>query len=680
MCIYAVFLHVGLHAGSMNISGPFDLNNNTLDEVLLFSENHLRYVEIQLDSSHVLMWESNPENYTIKDAILYDINNDGKTELIILADYLPGKRINGSKWLHLFSWSDSLFIPQTIEIDNGELLHPNHFDVDDQSGILSIAVGSPYRAAVLLEVDSEEQGLVGNTVNIELPNMLHNGFGPVFSSFMNLNGEAHLAVFSLEKDTLKTTLFRADEKAVIVTENALHLNSALILLGSAIQKTDLDNDQREELQLPFENGEVLTLEFVDSALVLSESPFNRQNLFNLPDSADSESINQLLSNRIEVGLDVLDNEPYPDFVIAIIPNDTLRLGDTLNYKAAMDTSTGFYSFHWLSKPPANAYFNPSSGSISWIPRRENIGVHEFKFYTEQWLNDELVSDEDELGDRHRILPVLEESEQSYAVIVVDTTKPPIIYAPPPYEPYSVMVHTPNKTAGTERFLFDGVPPFSVMVDEINIPKYPSFSHSIFANLGRVNVDKHVDFSYTSNKDSSDNMMTLTLSHKLTENVIYAKIEPFLDSLNTTANLNPSNWRANLQHYPMYEFEGFPESMRLDDNKKGISLYTREAELKIKNNSYISVLTPLSDNRHSLSIYMKAIELWNITGDVKIDSLGNKTVNTTIKFSGEFSLYSINAEMYTDEEIAMRSKEMKFKILEFMGVDSVVVDSVGTNIR
>ena len=78
--------------------------------------------------------------------------------------------------------------------------------------------------------------------------------------------------------------------------------------------------------------------------------------------------------------------------------------------------------------------------------------------------------------------------------------------------------------------------------------------------------------------------------------------------------------------------------------------------------------------------MKAIELWNITGDVKIDSLGNKTVNTTIKFSGEFSPYSINAEMYTDEELAMRSKEMKFKILEFMGVDSVVVDSAGTNIR
>ncbi len=679
MCIYAVFLHAGLRAGSMNISGPFDLNNNALDEVILFSENHLRYVEIQSDSSHVLIFESNPENYTIKDAIIYDINHDGKTELIILEDYLPGKRVGGNKWLRLYSWTDSLFIPQTIKIDNGELLHPNHFDFNE-TRILSIAVGSPYRAAVLLEVDFEKQGLVGNTVNIDLPNLLHNGFGPVFSSFMNLNGETHLAVFSPENDTLKTTLFQVDENAAVVTDNVFHINGALILLGSAIQKTDLDNDQHEELQLPFESGEVLTLAFVDSALVLSESPFNRQNLFVLPDSAGSEAINKLLSNREEAGLYDLDNVQKTDSMIVIIPDDTLRLGDTLNYKAAMDTVTEFYSFNWLSKPPANTYFNPSTGTISWIPRREDIGVHKLTFYIKHRLKEELVSDEDELGDRHRIFPVLEALERSYAVIVVDTTKPPIIYTPPPYEPYSVMVNTPSKTAGNDRFHFDGVPPFSVTVDEIDIPKYPSFSHSIIANLSRVNIDKHVDFSYTSYKDSSDNMITLTLNHNLAENVIYTKIEPFSDSLKTTANLNPSNWRANLHRYPMYEFEGFPESMRLGNSDNGISLYSSEFGVKTKDNSYISIETPLSENRHRISISMKTVELWNITGDVKMDSLGNKTVNTRIKFSSEFFPYSINAEMYTDEESANRSKEMKFKILEFMGVDSVVVDSALTKMR
>lgn len=664
----------------MSINGPFNLNDNNLEEVLLFTEDHLRYVEIQKDGTHVLMWEIKPDNYTIKDAIIFDINNDRKTKLMILADYLPGERSNGNKWLRLFSWTDSLFVPQLLDIDNGELLHPNNCDIDTQSGIISIAVGSPYRATVLLEVSNEEQGLIGKTVNIELPNLLHNGFGPVFSSFINLDSETHLVVFSPEKDTLKTVLFRADEKAVVVTENALPLNGAQILLGSAIQKTDLNNDKYEELQLPFESGEVLTLAFVDSALVLSESTFSGQNLFILPDSAGSEAINQLLLKREKVGLYDLANVSESNSIITIIPDDTLRLGDTLNYKAAMDTVTEFYSFNWLSKPPANAYFSPSSGTISWIPRREDIGVHELTFYIQHRLHEELVSDEDELGDRHRIFPVLEGVERSYAVIVVDTIKPPIIYTPPPYEPYSVMVNTPSKIAGNERFLFDGVPPFSISVNEIDIPKYPSFSHSIIANLGRVNVDKHVDFSYTSNKDSSDNMVTLTLNHNVSENIISATIKPSVDSLNIPLNLNPSNWRSTFQYYPMYEFEGFPESMRLRDSEKGISLYTRETELKTKNNSYISVSTPLSENRHSISIYMKAVELWNITGDVKMDSLGNKTINTTIKFSGEFFPYSITAEMYTDENIAKRSREIKYQILEFMGVDSVVVDSAGINIR
>ena len=76
--------------------------------------------------------------------------------------------------------------------------------------------------------------------------------------------------------------------------------------------------------------------------------------------------------------------------------------------------------------------------------------------------------------------------------------------------------------------------------------------------------------------------------------------------------------------------------------------------------------------------MRAIELWDIAGEIVVDSIGNKTVNTTITFSGEFHPYRINSEMYTDADIAKRAKEMKFKILEFMGVDSVAVDSVAVD--
>ena len=673
-CVYAVLLHITIHAEQMNINGPFDLNGNGLDEVLLFTESQLRFVEIQNNGSHMVLWELTPENYAIKDAIVYDLTSDGIIDLIIVADFLPGERSDGNKWLHLYTWTDSLFVPQTISIDNGEVLHPNNCDVDQQSGILSIAVGSPFRAAVLLQTVKQEKNLMANIVNIELPDILHNGFGQVFSSFMNLAGESHLAVFSPENDVLKTALFRADEIPVVVVENLFPLNGARHLIGSAIKKTDLDDNQQEELQLPFANGKVLTLAFVDSVLVLTESKFSGQNIFVLPDSTSEESINSVISSRAESGLYDLFDSKKLDSLIVMVPDDTLRLGDTLNYRAAMDTTTGFYSFHWLSQPADSAYFDPTTGNITWIPTREDLGVHEFKFYAEKRLNEELISDEDDLGDRHRILPVLEEAEQSYAVIVIDTVKPPVIYIPAPYEPYMVSVYTPSKTEGNERFIFDGVPSFDVKVSELDIPNNPSTFHIISANLGNITKDKRVDFSYSSSRDSIANIITLTIDYDFTENVIYASVEPPVDA--ETRTLNPTDWRSELHHYPAYHFKGFPESLRLGETENGISLFDSDNERKPKKYAYISISSPLMDNRHRLSINMTEIELWNIKGNITIDSTGNKKANTTIIFSGEFDLQNITAEMDTAENMTKRAMELQYRILEYLGVDSVAVDTTG----
>ena len=673
-CVYAVLLHITIHAEQMNINGPFDLNGNGLDEVLLFTESQLRFVEIQNNGSHMVLWELTPENYAIKDAIVYDLTSDGIIELIIVADFLPGERSDGNKWLHLYTWTDSLFVPQTISIDNGEVLHPNNCDVDQQSGILSIAVGSPFRAAVLLQTDKQEKNLMANIVNIELPDILHNGFGQVFSSFMNLAGESHLAVFSPENDVLKTALFRADEIPVVVVENLFPLNGARHLIGSAIKKTDLDDNQQEELQLPFANGKVLTLAFIDSVLVLTESKFSGQNIFVLPDSTSEESINSVISSRVESGLYDLFDSKKLDALIVMVPDDTLRLGDTLNYSAAMDTTTGFYSFHWLSQPADSAYFDPTTGNITWIPTREDLGVHEFKFYAEKRLKEELISDEDDLGDRHRILPVLEEAEQSYAVIVIDTVKPPVIYIPAPYEPYMVSVYTPSKTKGNERFIFDGVPSFNVKVNELDIPNNPSTFHIISANLGNITKDKRVDFTYSSSRDSIANIITLTIDYDFTENVIYASVEPPVDA--ETRTLNPTDWRSELHHYPTYHFKGFPESLRLGETENGISLFDSDNERKPQKYAYISISSPLMDNRHRLSINMTEIELWNIKGNITIDSTGNKKANTTIIFSGEFDLQNITAEMDTAENMTKRAMELQYRILEFLGVDSVAVDTTG----
>ena len=53
-----------------------------------------------------------------------------------------------------------------------------------------------------------------------------------------------------------------------------------------------------------------------------------------------------------------------------------------------------------------------------------------------------------------------------------------------------------------------------------------------------------------------------------------------------------------------------------------------------------------------------------------------TPNTTIIFSGEFDLQNITVEMDTAENMTKRAMELQYRILEFLGVDSVAVDTTG----
>ena len=674
--IFTVFLHFVLYSEDMFVKGTYDLDQDGMSEILLFTENNLRFVEMDAEGQHRSLWGITPENYFVKDAFIYDLQNDGIYELIVLADYFPGFRADSIDWLKLFSWSESKFEPVKLKIKNRKLMHPNIGDFEPGSGIFSVAVGSPSRTVALVQFADSS---VVNTINIELPKSIHNGIGHIFVSFMNIGGDSHLAVFSNENELLNTVLFNVEDETVIIAEKSFPLNSAMNLLGSAIAKTDLDGDQSEELQLPFTNGDVLTLAFIDSVLTLTQSKFSGKELFIVPDTATPETINNVLLSRVESGL---INPRVADEVemetIGIVPNDSLKLGDTLYYRATADTGTGFYSFHWLAQPPPGAFFDPTTGYITWIPTRGQIGIHEFQYVAEKRLKDELVSETDNFGDRHRMVPIIEENEQSYSVIVVDTTKPPVIYVPPPVEPYRVIVHTPGKEEGKERFIFDGVPPFHVMVDEFTIPKFPHVSHSISANLGGITNNKSVNFSYSSNKDSLANFITLTIDHDLEKNIINARVEPSLDTM--TITLNPADWQSELSVYPTYHFTGFPESMRLGESENGISLYENERDRTTKKYSYISIRTPRGEDRHNITIEMSAIELWNIKGEVTADSSEGKKISTTIVFSGEFNPFSIRAEMVSDAVFTKRIKEMKFKALEYMGVDSVVVDSAGAEMR
>jgi len=702
--IFTVLLHIVLYSEHMFVKGTFDLDQDQMSEILLFTENNLRYVEMDAEGQHRLLWGLTPENYSIKDAFIFDLENDGIYELVVLADYFPGFRAESNDWLKLFSWHESQFEPANLKLKNKQLLYPNIGDFELDSEKITVAMGSPSRTVSMVRLTDTT---TVNTIDLDLPESLHNGIGHLSVSFLNIGGDSHLAVFSNENELLNTVLFNVEGEPEIIAEASLTLHGTMNLLAPAIIKTDLDRDLSEELQLPLASGDVLTLSYVDSALALAQSKFSGKQLFTVADTAAPETINNVLLSRMESGLmnqlaadkvietpveteeidqgslesgdtlmvkveeDTLDGFPT---AMEIIPDDSLKLGDTLFYRATADTGTGFYSFNWLAQPPDSAFFDPATGYISWIPTREQLGIHVFKYATEISMKDELLSDMDDIGDRHRMVPIIEEKEQSYSVMVVDTTKPPIVYVPPPDEPYMVSVYTPGKTEGSERFVFEGEPPFHVMVDEIIIPDLQQVTHSISANLGGLTNNKFVDFSYSSNVDSLVNFITLTVEHDLENNTIFARVDPPPDT--TEVTLIPADWRPELHVYPSYHFYGFPESVRLGESEQGISLYKNEQDKESANFSYISINTPRGEDGHNMTIRMSAVELWNIRGDVTVDSSEGKTVSTSITFSGEFDLFSVSAEMHPDTDFAKRVREMKFKALEYMGVDSVAVNSTG----
>lgn len=675
--IFTIFLHFVLYSEHMFVKGTFDFDQDGRSEILLFNESRLRFVEIDDEGQHQLLWGLTPEYYSIKDAFIVDLQNNGINDLIVLTEYSPDFLSKNTEWLKLFSWSQSQFELVDVELIKNKLMHPNNGDYESTSRRLSIAFGNPSRTVFFVQFND---GGTTDTINVQLPQSLHNGIGHLFARFMNVDGESHLAVFSNEGNLLNTGLFKLEKEPVIIAEKSLPLNNATNLLGPAIYKTDLDGDHTDELQLPFMNGVVQTLAFVDNNLTLTLSKFSRKELFVVPETASAETINNVLISRVESGL---MSQRISDGVelesIVIIPNDTLYLGDTLFYRAVAGTGSGFYSFHWLSPPPVGARFDPTTGLITWAPSRSQLGIHEFKYFAEKSLKDELISDVDLFGDRYRMVPVIEENEQVYAVIVNDTAKTQIVYNPPRDEPYMIMVQTTEKKEGKKRFIFNGVPSFHVIVKEFPHPNYFQISHSISANLGSVEKNKSVNFSYSSsNQDSIINLMKLIINHDLNKNTIQARIEPSLDT--TTISLNPENWKSELQTYPEYHFNGFPESMRLGESDKGISLYENENNQTSNQSSFISILTPNGGHTHTISIEMSEMELWNIRGDVTVDSSGGKRIRTSMTFSGEFDLLSVSAETNVEMDSLNQIREMKFKRLEYLGVESVVVDSGGAEMQ
>ena len=65
--------------------------------------------------------------------------------------------------------------------------------------------------------------------------------------------------------------------------------------------------------------------------------------------------------------------------MALIPTDSLMLGDTLSVFIAPDSTSDFYEFQWSSEPPKGMTFDPKTQRLNWIPEREHIGIVDLSY-------------------------------------------------------------------------------------------------------------------------------------------------------------------------------------------------------------------------------------------------------------------------------------------------------------
>ena len=109
--------------------------------------------------------------------------------------------------------------------------------------------------------------------------------------------------------------------------------------------------------------------------------------------------------------------------MALIPTDSLMLGDTLSIFIAPDSTSDFYEFQWSSEPPKGMTFDPKTQRLNWIPEREHIGIVDLSYLLTARMSEEIISEVSFYGNSH-LRPVLRKVEGMKIVFVGDTIKPP----------------------------------------------------------------------------------------------------------------------------------------------------------------------------------------------------------------------------------------------------------------
>lgn len=633
--------------GLLHVAGTYDLNGNGRSELLIIDalDAPLKYVELDAEGNHTILWQySVAANQRVTDAKLVDLGKNGTTELVASITTLADNGKETQPWILVFPWEGESFAARPLTLNNPagatDRYRPLNLAVHELSGNMAVALASPSRRGVLMQLDFSPDSLTLIKLDSVQPEIIRNGYGRIFTGLFNHGEKSFLAVVSPEGNVLKTSVFTIDDQPQEIAADLLVVNGARNLIGQAIMAYDENMDGIQELLLPFRTGEVLKLSLEGNTLTLVKSRFSEKGLFTIPREANATAINGILLARVEEGL--YESAPAVEkakLPLAFTIQDTLLLGDTLVHFVLLDSVSEFYSFRWMSPPPQGMIFDPPTYSLKWIPTRSNLGPTKVTYSVEIRIEEKLVSTRDNLGDRHQMTSVLSMSSDSLAIMVADTIfiqkqLKPVVFVLP--RNYYVSLYSPE-ISESDRYVFEGEPPYSV--HSVILPDSLSggVSTTILANLNSINQDKTANFSFKSTANDPDVIVTLSLIHDLEKNLLYTTIYPPLDTI--PQSFHPEDWDPDLYAYPEYFFDGYPAQMSMDSSARGINFSL--PKVRAHEEGVIGLTSPLGDD-HSIHIYYTGGLPHVVRGEVRVKDNGSHRIITEIDFADSFRPIRITA--------------------------------------
>ena len=660
-------------AGDMYIISGYDLDKDGFGEFILIDQGAnptVRYIELTKKMNHVNLWSKSLDDFPfILSHVEMISNSDSTTTFLVLSG--PNLNVRSdNKLISLegFQWKDSTFsdlgAPLISGKKKGDRLRLEHISYSSELNLVAISVNSPTREVLIYQ--PELYSTTFASVGIIDSLLMKNGLGKIMCEWFGTENNPLLAVFSLESDSISVDVFNNNSLDYPEFSEVFPIPE-LSLYPFSIKVRDLSGDGFNDILLPFTNDDIYSITIEDSSLKFFKTYLSQSGLFTLPPTANESEINTFLEAQINAGLIdsdflmILESE-FPDSVsLAFI--DTISVGDTVLISAMPDSSSGFYSFRWTRHQPDSAYFDPHSGSIRWIPSDEDIGHHIFSYSFKIRVNESLIEDVDEFGDRHQIIPVLIPGDSTWGLVVVDSTQwypPPVIHPPFKKKIFSMAVRT-NEYDSTA-YTFKGKASYQLETEVL--PGRTGLHHSISTNIESLPREDEISFYLRSSSADTMPQLKLSVIHDLNSNVLSVTLNPALDSIPQT--FYPGDWDRDLLGFPEYLFHGFEQDLIMDSLENSIVFHEGESAIQTDSLSqWIEVIGP-SRPDHVVRILFNAGDLYEIRGTVRFRDDGSATTISEFRFSDEFySTHIITNLIHSDDDftraIPLPSVKLKNKI-------------------